>query len=113
MRHMPEDFEKPDLFMNPIPNPAGIAWYNRSHKVSKSRCADLLKSMAKIVGIDPACFSNKSGRATLITWMATLGVPVHIGMMITGHYSADGYSRYDRSEEVKMEQRILCLGLPG
>jgi hypothetical protein len=113
MRHMPEDFEKPDLFMNPIPNPAGIAWYNRSHKVSKSRCADLLKSMAKIVGIDPACFSNKSGRATLITWMATLGVPDHIGMMITGHYSADGYSRYDRSEEVKMEQRILCLGLPG
>jgi hypothetical protein len=34
VRHMLEDSQKPDLFMNPIPNPASSVWYNRTHKVS-------------------------------------------------------------------------------
>jgi hypothetical protein len=39
----------------------------------------------------------------LATCMATLGVPNKIGMMITGHHSADKYSRYDCTQELKME----------
>jgi hypothetical protein len=102
-RHMPDDAEKPDLFMNPIPNPATTVWYNRMHKVSEARCSDLLKSMARIVGIDAECFSNKSGRATLITWMAFLGVPNEVDRLVTGHHTTDGYQRYDRSLELQQQ----------
>jgi hypothetical protein len=115
LQHQNPEVEKPDLFMNPIPNPAKEVWYNKTHKVSEARCAHFLKGMVSIIGIDSSCFSNKSGRATLVTRMATLGVPNEIGMMITGHHSADGYSRYDSTQELKMEaanlvSRTLQLG---
>jgi hypothetical protein len=112
LRHMAPDADKPDLFMQPIINPAKEVWYNRSHKVSEARCANLLKSMAKIVGIDTECFSNKSGRVTLITRMAAQGVPDEVGMMITGHHSVDGYGRYDRTKDLKMEAANLVSRTP-
>jgi hypothetical protein len=97
MRRMPDNSDKPDLFMNPIPNPMSSVWYNRTHKVSESCCADFLKSMAQIVGINTLCFTNKSGRETLVTWMAAQGVPDEIGMLVTSRHNVDGNSRYNRS----------------
>jgi hypothetical protein len=112
LRHLPKDSDKPSLFMNPILNPASAVWYNKSHKVSAARCGDILQSMAKIVGIDTTCFTNKSGRATLVTRMAAQGIPDEIGMMVTGHHTADGYSRYDRTADMKMEAANLVSRTP-
>jgi hypothetical protein len=98
--------------MQPIPNPAKTVWYNKSHKVSEARCGHFLKAMLEIVGINADCFSNKSGRATLVTKMATLGVPNEIGMMITGHHTVDGYSRYDRTQDLKKEAANLVSRTP-
>jgi hypothetical protein len=109
---MAPDADKPDLFMQPIPNPEKEVWNNRSHKVSELRCANILKSLGKIVGIDTDCFSNKSGRVTLITRMAALGVPDEVGMMVSGHYTANGYGRYDRTKDLKMEAANLVSRTP-
>jgi hypothetical protein len=68
--------------------------------------------MGKIVGIDTECFSNKSGRVTLITHMAALGVLDEVGMMVSGHHTADGYGRYDRTKDLKMEAATLVSRTP-
>jgi hypothetical protein len=94
-------------------NPAGTIWYNCVHKVSAEKLGYYLKSMAKVVGIDTACFSNKSGRATLITRMAFLGVPDEVGRLITGHHTVDGYQRYDRSLELQQQAATLCGANPS
>lgn len=68
LRHQNPEVEKPDMFMNPIPNPATEVWYNKTHKVSESCCTHFLKDMVSIIGIEASCFSNKFGRTTLATW---------------------------------------------
>lgn len=86
-RHMPplEPNTIADLFWGPITNPATVVWFNRKHKVACDQAGNWLKTMLKIVGLPTDLFTNKSGRATLITRMATRGVPSKIGMMISGH----------------------------
>jgi hypothetical protein len=39
--------------------------------------------------------------------MAAQGIPDKIGMMVTGHHTADGYSRYDQTADMKMEAANL------
>jgi hypothetical protein len=62
------------LFKHAHPNLASTKFYNRVHKVSKEKLANYLKSMAVMVGIDPDYFTDRIGRAMLITCMAFLGV---------------------------------------
>ncbi len=115
-RHLPPLGEgvKLDLFMQPIPKPAGPIWYNKSTKVAERVCGQWLKSMMSLVGLPPDLItSNKAGRVTLITRMAACGVPDEVGMMVTGHHTTDGYGRYDRTKELKMEAAVLAGCTPG
>jgi hypothetical protein len=83
------------------------------HKVSSKTLANNLKSMAIFVGIYPNCFSNQSGRATLITQMAFLGVLDKVGCLITGHHTTECYSTYDRSQELQQHAATLVAANPG
>ncbi|CAM6090480.1 unnamed protein product [Calypogeia fissa] len=114
LRHMPPEDEgtKPDLFLGPITNPTGNIWFNRVHKVSQGRASKWLRTMLELVGLAPDLFSNRSGRATLITRMAARGVPDDIGMLISGHHTADGYSRYDRTQALKMQAVAIVSANP-
>lgn len=106
---MPPEAEitKPDLFMQPISSPVGNIWYNKVHKVSRETAGKWLRNMLMLVGLPGDCFSNRSGRCTLATRMAAKGVPDEVGMMITGHHTAGGYSRYDRTQDLKMEAATI------
>lgn len=96
--HMPAaENSEPDLFLQPIVGPASIVWYNCVQKVGRNKCSGYLKCMATVVGICLDVFSNKSGRATLITRMAARGVLDEIGKLLSGHHTAGGYLRYDRT----------------
>lgn len=114
MRHMPplEEGTKQDLFMGAITNPAGNVWYNKVLKVSKERAGAWLANMLKLVGLSADVFSNRSGRATLITRMAARGVPDEVGMLISGHHTINGYLRYDRTKAIKMEAATLVAANP-
>jgi hypothetical protein len=103
----------PDLFMRAISSPTSNVWYNRKHKVGIDASSKWLKCMLKLVGIDDGLISNKSGRVSLITRMAASGVPDEVGMLVSGHHTQSGYSRYDRTEKLKMEAAIHVSCNPG
>ncbi|CAM6105270.1 unnamed protein product [Calypogeia fissa] len=78
----------------------------------KGRASKWLCTMLELVGLAPDLFSNRSGRATLITRMAARGVPDDVGMLISGHHTADGYSRYDRTQALKMQAAAIVSANP-
>jgi hypothetical protein len=97
------------LFCQPIDNPRTNAWYS-SLRVSAKRLTGCLKEIHKECGLDVEAVSNKSGRTTCVTRMASEGVPPAVGMQITGHKSKGAYSRYDRSVEAQVRAAQRSVG---
>lgn len=104
--HLPaiEKSENPHLFMQPITNPIGNAWYNKAHKVGKGAGGGWLKNMVVLVELSLTIFTTQSGRATSVTQMVAKGVPDEEDMAITGHCSTGGYKRtYNQTQRLKMK----------
>lgn len=104
---------KPDLFMHAISCPVRNVWFNKVHKVTRDTTNKWLKNMLVLVGLPGDLFSNRSGKSTFITRLAARGVPDGVGMLITGHHTNGGYSRYDRTQALKMEAATLVSANPG
>lgn len=65
-------------------------------------------------GMPRGLFSNCSGRSTLITRMAAKGVPDELSWNADyWHHTTGGYSRYDRTQALKMEDATLVSANPG
>jgi hypothetical protein len=79
--HLPEGVES--LFLSVIDNPRTCVWYSRTVMGLKS-LRSTVRNMLVENGLDPDGFTNKSGRATLVTRMAEAGVPPEVGMTVTG-----------------------------
>lgn len=114
LRHLPilTTNVKEDLFLCPITSPANNVWYNRENKVGINVTSSWLKNMLKLVGLSGELFSNRSGRASLVTRMATKGVPDVISMLITSHHIVSDYGRYDCTKELKMAAATLVSANP-
>lgn len=103
---------KEDLFLCAITNPTSNVWYNRVSKVGINVTSGWLRNMLNLVGLPGDLFSNKSGRASLVTRMAAKGVPDEIGMLIIGHHTVSSYGWYDRTQELKMAAATLVSANP-
>jgi hypothetical protein len=60
-------------------------------------------------GLDPSEYTNKSGRATLVTRMSEHGVPREVGMRLTGHFNARSYTKYDWTLEAQTRAAQRCV----
>ncbi|CAM6122553.1 unnamed protein product [Calypogeia fissa] len=49
----------------------------------------------------------------LITRMAAQGVPDDVGMLVSGHHTANGYSRYDKTRNLRMEATTMVAANPS
>jgi hypothetical protein len=81
MFHLPDGME--EFFLSVINNPRTYAWYSKASMGIKC-LRGLLREIFVENGLDPDKFTNKSGRATLVTRMAESGVPPEVGMLVTG-----------------------------
>jgi hypothetical protein len=95
------------FFLNSIDNPQGC-WYAAIPMGLKCVCF-LLKLIFLDNGLDPTEYSNKSGRATLVTRMSQHGVPREVFMRMTGHFNLKSYSKYDTTLEAQTQAAQRCV----
>jgi hypothetical protein len=95
------------MFLNVIKNPPEL-WYVGIPMGVKS-LPHLVKHLFLDNGLDAFEFTNKSGRATLVTRMTEHGVPKEVGMQKTGHFNASSYSKYDRTLEAQTWAAERCV----
>jgi hypothetical protein len=74
-----------EFFLTSIPNPRERVWYAKLVMGLKP-LSSLVKQIFVENGLDPKEYSNKSGRAMLVTCMSALGVTSEIGMKVTGKW---------------------------
>lgn len=98
IKHLPSSvpFHGRFLFYQAIDSPRSVSWYT-SARVSLRNLCKWLKLIHEECGLIADVITNKSGRTTCVTRMATEGVPPTVGMSIIGHKSVGAY---DRSADV-------------
>jgi hypothetical protein len=64
-------------------NCRGNVWYAKC-PMGLKMVRGVVKEIIEINGLDPAKFTNKSGRTTLVTCMAHAKVLDNVGMLVTG-----------------------------
>jgi hypothetical protein len=74
------------FFLTCKDNYRDIFWFAKCAMGLKMVCG-VVKEIIELNGLDPAEFTNTSGRTTLVTQMAHAGVPENenVGMPVTGH----------------------------